>query len=59
MASVDDAYYRHADIVGGSEKAQGYADIIYGWSQSKHISICKYRSNQLSMLIKCTNQNGF
>ena len=40
MASFADVYYCiYADIVAGSEKAQGYADIIYGWSQSKHISM--------------------
>ena len=60
MASFADVHYCiYADIVAGSEKAQGYANIIHGWPQSKHISIRKYRSNQLSILIKCTNQNGF
>ena len=25
-------YYFYADIVGGSEKVQNYADVIHGWS---------------------------
>ena len=25
-------YFIYADIVGGSEKVQSYADVIYGWS---------------------------
>ena len=26
-------YADNADIVGGSEKVQNYADVIYGWSE--------------------------
>ena len=28
----DVQYYIYADKVGGSEKVQNYADLIYGWS---------------------------
>ena len=29
---ADIQYYIYTDIVGGSEKVQNYADVIYGWS---------------------------
>jgi hypothetical protein len=35
MASFADVQYCiYADMVGGSEKVQTYADVIYGWSLS-------------------------
>ena len=29
---ADVQHYIYADIVGGSEKAKNYVDVIYGWS---------------------------
>ena len=40
MASFADVHYCiYADMVGGSEKVQNYAEIIYGWSLMKQCCV--------------------
>ena len=36
---ADVQYCIYADIVGGSEKVQNYADVIYGWSLTQQYNI--------------------
>ena len=44
MASFADCIY--ADIVGGSEKVQNHADVIYGWSQTRKKKFKKSRAQK-------------
>ena len=40
MASFAEVQYCiYADTVGGSEKVQNYADVIYGWSFSADLTL--------------------
>ena len=49
---ADVQYCIHADKVGGSEKVQNYADIIYGWSLVQMVLITATHSSEKTVRAK-------